>query len=428
MDQSYALQLLQDFAFAYPLFMAYVWMIGGIAYYLHWERSDSTSIDRPPELPEYPGATIIVPAHNEGNNIRETVSALLALRYPLFEIVIVNDGSTDETARILDELAEAHAAIRVVHLQTNQGKAAAMRAGTLAANYEFLVCIDGDAVLDPNAVHWLMRHFVDGPRVGAVTGNPRIRTRSTLLGKIQVVEFSSIIGLIKRAQRVYGRVFTVSGVVAAFRKRALQRVGYWDLDMVTDDIDVSWKLQLDHWAIRFESHALCWILMPETLRGLWKQRLRWAQGGVEVIIKYFRLMFSWRQRHMWPVFIEFFTSVMWAYTMVGLGVAALLGQLFDLPSMPDPSEWLPSWSGVFLGITCLLQFATSLTIDSRYERNLLKYYFWVIWYPFAYWLLIMLTAVVAVPKAMLKRKGTRAVWVSPDRGEQFYAAADHRKT
>ena len=218
---------------------------------------------------------------------------------------------------------------------------------------------------------------------------------------------------------------TVSGVVAAFRKSALHRVGYWDLDMVTDDIDISWKLQLDHWSIRFESNALCWILMPETLKGLWRQRLRWAQGGVEVIVKYSRVLLSWRKRHMWPVFFEFFTSILWAYSVVGIGVSVLVGQLLDLPSMPQVSEWLPSWSGVLLGITCLLQFAVSLTIDSRYEKDIWKYYFWVIWYPFAYWLFIALTAVVAVPKAMLKRRGTRATWTSPDRGEQFYAPADH---
>ena len=107
----------------------------------------------------------------------------------------------------------------------------------------------------------LVKHLHESVRVGAVTGNPRIRNRSTLLGKLQVGEFSSIIGMIKRAQRIYGRVFTVSGVVVAFRKSALQRIGYWNCDMATEDIDVSWRLQLDHWDVRYEPNALCWILM-----------------------------------------------------------------------------------------------------------------------------------------------------------------------
>ena len=128
---------------------------------------------------------------------------------------------------MLDRLAAQHERLRVVHLAQNQGKAMALRMGALAARSEYLVCIDGDAMLDPDAAAYLVAPLIDNPRVGAVTGNPRIRTRSTLIGRIQVGEFSSIIGLIKRTQRVYGQVFTVSGVVAAFRRTALDRVSYW---------------------------------------------------------------------------------------------------------------------------------------------------------------------------------------------------------
>ena len=74
--------------------------------------------------------------------------------------------------------------------------------------------------------------------------------------------------------------------------------------MITEDIDISWKLQLRHWSVFFEPRALCWILMPETLRGLWKQRLRWAQGGAEVFIVNMRRLWSWEFRRMWPLFLS----------------------------------------------------------------------------------------------------------------------------
>ena len=106
-----------------------------------------------------------------------------------------------------------------------------------------------------------------------------MRNHATLLGRLQVGEFSSIVGLIKRAQTVYGSLFTVSGVICAFRKRALQDAGWWSREAITDDVDVSWRLQLAGWRLAFEPKALCWILMPETFRGLWRQRLRWAEGG-----------------------------------------------------------------------------------------------------------------------------------------------------
>lgn len=408
---------LQEFALIYPLFMAYLWMIGGIYYYFHWERAGRQRVDQPPISDDAPPVSIIVPAHNESYAIVETIESLKRLEYPEFEIIVVNDGSTDDTAEIINRYAEA-GEIRAIHLSTNQGKAAAMRTGTLASRHEILVCIDGDAVLDPHAVAWLARHFVS-PRVGAVTGNPRVRTRSTLLGKIQVGEFSSIIGLIKRAQRIYGRVFTVSGVVAAFRKSALHRVGFWDLSKVTDDIDISWRLQMDHWSIRFESNALCWILMPETVKGLWRQRLRWAQGGVEVALDHTRSLFKWRRRHMWPVLIEFCLSFLWSYTMLILGVSLLVSQIINAPDLPRLSDWLPSWGGALIGATCLIQFGVSMVIDSRYEKGLFKYYYWIIWYPIAYWLINISTSIVALPKTLFSRRAARAVWVSPDRGEQF---------
>ncbi|WP_369521821.1 glycosyltransferase family 2 protein, partial [Escherichia coli] len=166
----------------------------------------------------------------------------------------------------------------------------------LAARSEYLVCIDGDAMLEEHALHWMVWHLVSGNRVGAVTGNPRIRNRSTLLGRLQVAEFSSIIGMIKRAQRVYGRIFTISGVIAGFRRTALHQVGWWSDDMVTEDIDISWRLQRAHWDIRYEPNALCFILMPETLKGLWRQRLRWAQGGVEVMLRHARSLLHWKER------------------------------------------------------------------------------------------------------------------------------------
>ena len=208
-----------------------------------------------------------MPCYNEADNGEDTLLAALNQNYPHIEVIAINDGSSDGTAQMLNRLAAQHERLRVVHLAQNQGKAMALRMGALAARSEYLVCIDGDAMLDPDAAAYLVAPLIDNPRVGAVTGNPRIRTRSTLIGRIQVGEFSSIIGLIKRTQRVYGQVFTVSGVVAAFRRTALDRVSYWSLDMITEDIDISWKLQRDHWSIFYEPRGLCWILMPRRCAG-----------------------------------------------------------------------------------------------------------------------------------------------------------------
>jgi poly-beta-1,6-N-acetyl-D-glucosamine synthase len=411
------LRPLFDFVYYYPLFMAWMWMIGGAWYFFHYERKDSADPDAEPELTSHPKVSIIVPCYNEEENVEEVVTALDKMHYPDFEIICINDGSKDRTGEILDSLLPRFPRLRVIHQAKNQGKAVGLNTAAVIANSEYLLCIDGDAILDPHCIAWLLRHFLFSSRVGAVTGNPRIRTRSTLLGKIQVGEFSSIIGLIKRAQRTYGRIFTVSGVCAMFRRSALHQIDYWSPDMMCEDIDVSWKMQTNHWEVHYEPRALVWILMPETLSGLWKQRVRWAMGGIQVMMKYWPMLGSWRQRRMWPIFIEYVISVVWANCMTLVLLLWLLTMLWPtIPAGFHVGSVAPGWHGVIVGFTCLMQLLVSMMIDSRYERDLLRYYIWMIWYPIAYWLLSLTTTVAAIPKVMARGKGARATWVSPDRG------------
>ena len=410
------------YSYYYPLFMAYLWMTGAVFYYYRYERPPKSHRDlpdagpeTPPPLAEDPLVTIIVPCHNEGRDIEDTVEYLLASTYPNFDILLVDDGSADETRSILDGIAALHPVVRVIHCAHNQGKAVALTTASLMTPAQYLCCIDADALLDPEALSWLMVHFLN-PRVGAVTGNPRVRNRSTLLGRLQVGEFSSIVGLIKRAQRTYGRIFTVSGVVACFRKAALHDVGYWSPDMLTEDIDISWKLQIRHWDVRFEPKAHCWILAPETLGGLWKQRLRWAMGGIQVMTKNWRIANIWKARRMWPVLLEYLMSVVWAYAMLVMAVLWVAGKFIELPPDYSVPSLLSGWSGVMVGTTCLIQIGVSLALDSRYGGGSVRSFFWMIWYPLAYWMINMATTIVAVPRALLRNSEKRARWTSPDRG------------
>ncbi len=411
-------QALLGFVFFYPLFMSGIWIAGGLYFWWNWERKWKWGKERDvPVLAGDPLVSILIPCYNESHNCEETILAALGQHYPNIEVIAINDGSKDDTPEILDKLSAVHPRLRVIHLDKNQGKAMALRMGALAARSEYLVCIDGDALLDPDAAAFLVAPLLNNPRVGVVTGNPRVRTRSTLIGRVQVGEFSSIIGLIKRTQRVYGQVFTVSGVVAAFRRHALDRVGYWSLDMITEDIDISWKLQRDHWSIFYEPRALCWILMPETLRGLWKQRLRWAQGGAEVFLKNMRSIWTWRHRRLWPLVLEFCLSTGWAFAF-GLSVLLWIVGLFVPmpPKMYIATLVPPAFTGMVLAMVCLVQFGVAVIIERRYEPKLARSLYWVIWYPLAYWMISLFTTLVSFPKVMLRVRRKRARWTSPDRG------------
>ena len=413
--------ILFDFTFVYPLFMAWFWMVAGLMFWIKHEWRVDPNV--PPKLKAYPPITIIIPMYNEGDTARETIAQVMRQKYPDFEVIAVNDGSKDQTGAILDELMLAYPKLRVIHQAENQGKAIGLDTAAVFAKTEYFLCIDGDALLDEDAAVWMIWHMEHGPRVAAVTGNPRVRNRSTILGRLQVGEFSSIIGLIKRAQRIYGRVFTVSGVVVLFRRAALHDIGYWSPEMLTEDIDVSWKLQLRSWDIRFEPRALVWILMPETLTGLWKQRLRWAMGGIQTLGKYAPLFFVWRCRRMWPVYLEFLISVVWAYLMSAAVLLWALGAVgLSLPRWLWVDTLLPGFNGLLIGVTCMAQIGVSLLFDSRYDHKLSRVYSWMIWYPVAYWLLNTLTTIWAVPKTMMRKRGSRGRWTSPDRGAHMPGA------
>jgi len=399
----------------YPFVMAWYWMIGAL---LFWFGAEQCSRDatRRPQLEVWPPISIVVPCHNEAATVDDTFNVLAAIDYPAYEIVAVNDGSPDNTGVMLDRLAADIPQMRVVHLAANQGKAIAMNVGGLLANHEILVLIDGDALLDPHALRWVAA-TMRSPQIGGLTGNPRIRNRSSLLGRLQVGEFSSIIGLIKRAQSIYGRLFTVSGVICAFRRRALEDSGWWSPNTLTDDVDITWRMQRAGWRITYVPNIIAWILMPETLRGLWRQRLRWAEGGSHMLHDNARPILGGGTLSLLPVYANAVLGIVWSYCMLGTIMLAALhtAGLRVLPTLPTFSA-IPEWYGLTLCFTYLLQSLLSGLRERRFEPGMLRSLFWVIWYPMAFWMLSAATAVLAVPRSLTHPRAQRMTWISPDRG------------
>ena len=161
--------------------MGFIWIIGGLIFF--WRRECGKQVF--PDFSEYPFFSILVPCHNEEEQIEESVMFLQELAYPNYEIILIDDGSTDKTASKIHGLCEKHERVRGVYVKKNQGKASALNVGCLAAKGEYILSIDADSLLDRNCLKWMAWHFLRFPRVGAVTGNPRVINRTTLLGKIQ---------------------------------------------------------------------------------------------------------------------------------------------------------------------------------------------------------------------------------------------------
>lgn len=402
------IRIIELIVFWYPIIMSMLWIVGSVIYYFRIERKD------PLPLPATPMVSLLVPAFNESSNLYEVVKHLNKLNYPNYEILIINDGSTDNTAVYAKALAEKYERVRCIDLQGNCGKANALYLGFIASKGEYLVCVDGDSYLDKDCIRYMMSHFLNpnnGERVGAVTGNPRVRNRSSLFAKIQLCEYASIISLIKRTQRIWGKVMTVSGVVVAYRKQALLDCGLWDRDMVTEDIAVTWKLERNFWDIRYEPNALCWMLVPETLKGLIKQRKRWAQGGQEVMFRHAGIFKSWRRRRLYPIYFEQVMSLVWVILWGLLTITEIFKLYYDIGS------YMPYlWKSQFLAVICIVQFVVALFMEQRYDKGIFKYMKSAAWYPVIYWIVNGLVALMALPGTLFKKKKKLATWNSPDRG------------
>ena len=401
------MNIIVNFVFWYPAFMSVMWVIGSIIFYFRIERK------KPLELLSTPKVSVLVPCYNEQDNIAESIERLNKLDYPDYEIVVIDDGSDDKTWEILNELAPGNDKLRIVRIANNSGKANALYHGLLVSQGEILVCVDADSYLAEDALKYMIPHFVNprnGERVGAVTGNPRVKNRSSLLSRIQLCEYASIISLIKRTQRTHGKIMTVSGVIAAFRKRALLDCDLWDKDIITEDVAVTWKLEKNFWDVRFEPRAICWMLVPETVKGLIKQRHRWTRGGIEVVCRHLNIFTQWKERRLIPVCLEQIISTLWAVCWLFLFILSVISFIKYGTFMPY------YWKSQFLSFICVIQFFVAMKLDKRYDKTIMKYCIWVIWYPILYWYINALVVLASLPITLLSKKKKYAVWKSPDRG------------
>ena len=390
----------------YPVFAAVLWIVTSFLYYLRRERGRATEVPR--EADYFPSVTVLVPAYNEERHILETVHACLDTDYPDFEVLVVDDGSTDDTRRVLEPLVSA-GRVRLLAKQVNEGKALALNDAIVVARGEICVIIDADARPDPHAVRALASHFTGSPRVAAVTGNPRVVERHTMLTRLQTVEFTAIVSLLRRAQRVWGRLLTVSGVVTAVRVSAVLDVGGFSHDMDTEDIDLTWKLQRRYYDVRYEPRAIVWMRVPTTLPGLWRQRARWARGLAQVLREHGpEVITNRRARRMWPTLIEACCSILWAYVFVALLTlwigAALFGVRMEAIT-PFPALW-----GMVVATVAIVQLTLGALLDGRYESTIRSSLGYVVFYPLIYWVFMSVATVVNTPRALLRPRPETARW------------------
>ncbi|MBU2663696.1 glycosyltransferase [Actinoplanes bogorensis] len=230
--------------------------------------------------------SVIVPAFNESANIVATVRSLLASTQADVEIIVVDDGSTDGTADLVEALDEP--TVRVLR-RPNGGKASALRAGVAAARHDILVLIDGDTIVEPDTIEMLVRSFAD-PAVGAVAGNAKVANRRGVIGRWQHLEYVVAFNLDRRVFEMADCMTTVPGALGGFRRAALEAAGGVRSDTLAEDTDLTMAIVRAGWRVVYDDMACAWTEAPGTWSGLWRQRYRWCYGTMQAMWKHRRAL------------------------------------------------------------------------------------------------------------------------------------------
>jgi cellulose synthase/poly-beta-1,6-N-acetylglucosamine synthase-like glycosyltransferase len=278
-----------------------------------------------------PFVSIIVPAFNEELVIANTIVSLLASDYSNYEIIVVDDGSQDDTSKVVAERFGADARVRLITV-ANGGKAAALNTGLHHARGEVVIALDADTLFAPQTVGALVRRFYD-KEIGAVAGNAKVGNRVNLITRWQALEYITSQNLDRRAFASLNCITVVPGAVGAWRKDLVIEAGGFPSDTLAEDQDLTLRIRRLGYKIGYEETAIAWTEAPHDLRSLAKQRFRWSYGTLQCMWKHrdalFRPRFGalgfvampnvWIFQILFPL-ISPVMDLMLVYTLVSIGL------------------------------------------------------------------------------------------------------------
>ncbi len=272
--------------------------------------------------------SIVMAAYNEGRVIAETLRALLASDYKgEIEVIVVDDGSRDETASQVKHVAHVDPRIRLLQ-QENRGKARALQRGLAAVHHGIVVFIDGDTQCQRDTLPRLLGPFTD-ERVGAVSGHAKVGNLRTFIARCQALEYTCGFNLDRRAYNRWNCITVVPGAISAIRKGAIEQAGGLSLQTLAEDTDLTLSLHKHRQRIVYVPDAIAWTEAPESVRTLARQRFRWAYGTLQCLWKHRDMMFNWNYRALgW-----FSLPSIWFFQIILVAVTPMV-DLFLLASLP----------------------------------------------------------------------------------------------
>lgn len=271
-------------------------VITGYIYYLKTDPLDSPEL----EDGQAPFVSIMVPAHNEGVVIVKTVEALLNFNYPreAFEVIVINDNSSDDSAALLAELKVEYPDCNLHIINTDnitggKGKSNALNIGFKKAHGEVIAIYDADNTPEPNALRYLVGELVQGDEYGAVIGKFRTRNRSVnLLTRFINIETLAFQWMAQAGRFQLFKLCTIPGTNFIVRRSIIEAIGGWDEKALAEDTEISFRIYMMGYKIKFQPKAVTWEQEPQTLPVWFRQRTRWVKGNIYVIVKNAKLLFD----------------------------------------------------------------------------------------------------------------------------------------
>ncbi|MDI4650152.1 glycosyltransferase family 2 protein [Cohnella hashimotonis] len=269
-----------------------------IAGYLFYLQTDREPLPGLPEIP--PFVSIMVPAHNEGMVIVKTVESLLALNYPhdRYEIIVINDNSSDNSSELLSGLQRRYTERNLIVINTDKvtggkGKSNALNIGFAQSKGELIAIYDADNTPEKTALTYLVAEIMADAKLGAVIGKFRTRNRNaSLLTRFINIETLSFQWMAQAGRWKLFKLCTIPGTNFIMRRHIVEEIGGWDVKAIAEDTEISFRIYLMGYRIKFQPKSVTWEQEPQTVKVWFKQRSRWAKGNVYVIVKNFPLLFN----------------------------------------------------------------------------------------------------------------------------------------
>ncbi len=238
---------------------------------------------------ELPRVSVVVPAYNEERLITRTINTLLSSEGAHFEIIVVDDGSSDRTAQVVLETFAANSRVRFIR-QDNAGKAEALNTGIREAREDIIVALDADTLFMRDTIAQLAAHFSD-PKIGAVAGNAKVGNRMNLITRWQALEYVTSQNLDRRAFEKLNCMTVVPGAVGAWRRKAIIEAGGFLSDTLAEDADLTMRIVRNGFRVVYEPNAHAYTEAPQTFRAFVNQRFRWMYGTLQACWKHREILF-----------------------------------------------------------------------------------------------------------------------------------------